>query len=127
MVTPGYSDEHDLYCDGIGADVSVDAAPPNFLKSHFDAFCACRIRQTFRATLDDLSELELRDIGITRGEIEYLVQGSLDRPTRSPRPIGGSFDWKSLGRSEIRRRRFKERDGLRKYPLIVCLLPDETS
>ena len=48
----------------------------NPLKRHFDAFCAWRIRQTLRATLDDLSDRELTDIGVTRGEIEYLIRSA---------------------------------------------------
>jgi uncharacterized protein YjiS (DUF1127 family) len=48
--------------------------PPNTLRRYFDAFCAWRIRQNLRATLDELSDLELRDIGVTRGEIDYLVR-----------------------------------------------------
>ena len=49
---------------------------PNLLRRYFDAFCAWRIRHSFRATLDDLSDRELGDIGVTRGEIDYLVRAA---------------------------------------------------
>ncbi|RZN12108.1 hypothetical protein CWO91_05240 [Bradyrhizobium genosp. SA-3] len=48
--------------------------PPNFLARYFDAFCAWRIRRSLRETLDELSDLELRDMGVTRAEIDYLVR-----------------------------------------------------
>ena len=54
----------------------------NFFRSYFDAFCAWHIRHTLRATLDELSDLELRDIGVARGEIDYLVQAD---PSIDPR------------------------------------------
>jgi uncharacterized protein YjiS (DUF1127 family) len=49
---------------------------PSVLRRYFDAFCAWRIRQSLRATLEDLSDRELRDIGVTRGEIDYLVRAA---------------------------------------------------
>ena len=49
----------------------------NLLRRYFDAFCAWRIRQSLRAMLDDLSDRELKDIGVARGEIEYLVRSAL--------------------------------------------------
>ena len=35
-----------------------------------------RERQRTRNALEDLSDKELRDIGITRGEIDHIVRGS---------------------------------------------------
>jgi uncharacterized protein YjiS (DUF1127 family) len=55
---------------------------PNFLGRYFNAFCAWRIRQSLRETLDELSDLELRDIGVTRGEIDYLVRADLSTDPR---------------------------------------------
>lgn len=67
----------------VSAQASV-RRPPNFLRDCFDAFCAWRIRQVLRTTLDNLSDLELEDIGVTRGEIEYLVRAE---PSTDPRAV----------------------------------------
>jgi uncharacterized protein YjiS (DUF1127 family) len=44
-----------------------------FLKSSWGALQEWRKRQRLRATLYDLSDRELMDIGITRGEIDYVA------------------------------------------------------
>jgi uncharacterized protein YjiS (DUF1127 family) len=41
--------------------------------TYWDAFQERRERQKLRATLSDLSDRELMDIGTTRGEIEYIA------------------------------------------------------
>jgi uncharacterized protein YjiS (DUF1127 family) len=56
----------------------------NLLTRYFDAFYAWRIRQSLRARLEDLSDRELRDIGVTRGEIDYLIRSA---PLVDPRDI----------------------------------------
>ncbi len=45
----------------------------SFLKRYWGAFQERRKRQRLRATLYDLSDRELMDIGTTRGEIDYVV------------------------------------------------------
>ena len=45
----------------------------SFLKGYWDAFQEQRKRQRLRATLCDLSDRELMDIGTTRGEIDYVA------------------------------------------------------
>jgi uncharacterized protein YjiS (DUF1127 family) len=44
-----------------------------FLKSSWGALLEWRKRQRLRATLYDLSDRELMDIGTTRGEIDYVA------------------------------------------------------
>jgi uncharacterized protein YjiS (DUF1127 family) len=41
------------------------------------AFHAWRLRRKLRAALDELSDRELKDIGITRDEIDYVAQAAL--------------------------------------------------
>jgi uncharacterized protein YjiS (DUF1127 family) len=57
------------------------AAPTRHLSRFFkrcgSAFNEWRERQRLRATLYGLKDRELKDIGITRGEIEYLVLNDL--------------------------------------------------
>jgi uncharacterized protein YjiS (DUF1127 family) len=43
------------------------------LETYWDAFQAWRKRQRLRATLCDLSDRELQDMGIARGEIDYVA------------------------------------------------------
>jgi uncharacterized protein YjiS (DUF1127 family) len=43
------------------------------LEKYWDAFLDWRKRQRLRATLCDLSDRELIDIGTTRGEIDYVA------------------------------------------------------
>jgi uncharacterized protein YjiS (DUF1127 family) len=43
------------------------------LEIYWDAFQQWRKRQRIRATLCDLSDRELMDIGTTRGEIDYVA------------------------------------------------------
>ena len=43
------------------------------LEAYWNAFQEWRKRQRLRATLCDLSDRELMDIGITRSEIDYLA------------------------------------------------------
>jgi len=45
----------------------------SFFKGYWHAFQERRKRQRLRATLCDLSDRELMDIGITRSEIDYLA------------------------------------------------------
>jgi uncharacterized protein YjiS (DUF1127 family) len=66
--------------------------PPNvygLLKGYWAAFQERRERARLRTVLCDLSDLELRDIGIERGEIDYVATNrSIDpRGVRSDRSI----------------------------------------
>ena len=45
----------------------------SFFKTYWGAFQERRKRQRLRATLCDLSDRELMDIGTTRGEIDYVA------------------------------------------------------
>lgn len=45
----------------------------SLLKRYWRAFQERRQRQSLRATLHDLSDRELMDIGVTRGEIDYIA------------------------------------------------------
>jgi uncharacterized protein YjiS (DUF1127 family) len=45
----------------------------SFLERCWGAFQERRSRQRLRATLNDLSDRELMDIGTTRGEIDYVA------------------------------------------------------
>ncbi|WP_027556258.1 DUF1127 domain-containing protein [Bradyrhizobium sp. Cp5.3] len=45
----------------------------SLIRKYWDAFQAHRERQRLRGTLSGLSDLELMDIGTTRGEIDYVA------------------------------------------------------
>jgi uncharacterized protein YjiS (DUF1127 family) len=45
----------------------------SFIWKYWDAFQDRRVRQKLCATLSDLSDAELMDIGTTRGEIDYVA------------------------------------------------------
>ncbi|MCA1469787.1 DUF1127 domain-containing protein [Bradyrhizobium sp. IC3195] len=45
----------------------------NFIWKYWDAFQERRERQKLRTTLSNLSDMELMDIGSTRGEIDYVA------------------------------------------------------
>ena len=45
----------------------------SFIWKYWDAFQGRRQRQKLRATLSNLSDTELMDIGTTRGEIDYVT------------------------------------------------------
>jgi uncharacterized protein YjiS (DUF1127 family) len=57
----------------------------SFFKGYWDAFQEQRKRQRLRATLCDLSDRELMDIGTTRGEIDYVASNE-DIDPRGIRP-----------------------------------------
>jgi uncharacterized protein YjiS (DUF1127 family) len=48
----------------------------------WNAFREWRKRKRLRATLDDLSDRELKDIGIGRGEIDYVARSALSTDPR---------------------------------------------
>jgi uncharacterized protein YjiS (DUF1127 family) len=61
----------------------------SFFKRYWGAFQERRKRERLRATLRDLSDRELMDIGTTRGEIDYVASNrSIDpRGVRSTPPM----------------------------------------
>src|SRR6266852_4227010 len=61
----------------------------SFFKRYWGAFQERRKRERLRADLSDLNDWELQDIGITRGEIDYVASNrSIDpRANRSAGPM----------------------------------------
>jgi uncharacterized protein YjiS (DUF1127 family) len=59
--------------DAAGPPAVSTRSIPGLLKRYWRAFQERRRRQSLRATLYDLSERELMDIGIAPGEIEHIV------------------------------------------------------
>jgi uncharacterized protein YjiS (DUF1127 family) len=61
----------------------------NVFKRYWDPLQARRKRHTLRANLSSLSDVQLMDIGITRGEVDYVVLNlSIDpRGVRSTPPM----------------------------------------
>jgi len=70
------------YIPAGSARTSLPTRASNLLRRYFDAYCARRIRRGLRAALDGMSDQELKDIGITRGEIDHVVRAD---PSRDPR------------------------------------------
>ena len=58
---------------GLGQTAASTRRVLSFLKTYWGAFQERRKRQRLRATLYDLSDRELMDIGTTRGEINYVA------------------------------------------------------
>ncbi|MGV7214103.1 DUF1127 domain-containing protein [Bradyrhizobium sp. UFLA05-112] len=58
--------------DGAGAAAATGRVL-SLLKRYWRAFQEQRQRESLRASLQDLSDRELMDIGLTRGEIDYLT------------------------------------------------------
>jgi uncharacterized protein YjiS (DUF1127 family) len=74
---------------GLGQRAASTRHGSNLFKRYWDAFQERRKRQRLRATLCDLSDRELMDIGTTRGEIDYVASNrSIDpRGIRSTPPM----------------------------------------
>ncbi len=58
---------------GWRTDRRVDVGVSSLFKRYWGALQERRQRQRLQAVLCDLSDRELMDIGMTRGEIEYVV------------------------------------------------------
>jgi uncharacterized protein YjiS (DUF1127 family) len=74
---------------GLGPTAASTRRVSSFFKRYWDAFQARRKerrkRQRERAELYRLNDWELMDIGMTRGEIEYVVSNrSFDREASGP-------------------------------------------
>src|SRR4051794_20321072 len=78
---------------GLGRTAAPRRRVSGFLKRYWDAFQERRKRQQLRATLSDLSGWELMDIGITRGEIDYVASNrDIDpRGARSAPTVAGQI------------------------------------
>jgi uncharacterized protein YjiS (DUF1127 family) len=61
----------------------------NVFKRYWDPLQERRKRHTLRANLSNLSDVELMDIGITRGEVDYVALNLLIDPrcVRSTAPM----------------------------------------
>jgi uncharacterized protein YjiS (DUF1127 family) len=53
-----------------------------FFKAYWVAYQERRKRESVRADLYDLNDRELRDIGLTRGEIDYVASNRSIDPRR---------------------------------------------
>jgi len=58
---------------GLGQTATLAGRVSRFFKTCRDAFAERCQRQLLRDCLSDLSDKELLDIGITRGEIDYIA------------------------------------------------------
>jgi uncharacterized protein YjiS (DUF1127 family) len=58
---------------GLGQTAASTPRVSSFFKRYWGAFQERRKRERLRATTFDLSDMELRDIGITRREIDYVA------------------------------------------------------
>lgn len=65
---------------GLGQTAVSTRRVTSFFKGYWDTIQERRNRQTLRATLYDLSDRELIDIGTTRGEIEYVASNMVIDP-----------------------------------------------
>jgi uncharacterized protein YjiS (DUF1127 family) len=74
---------------GLGQTTASTRRVYSFLRSYWEAFQERRKRQRLRADLSCLNDFELQDIGITRGEIDYVASNrSIDpRGIRSTPPM----------------------------------------
>ena len=57
----------------LGRTAALAYRVSSFFKRCWEAFQERRERRRLRATLSDLSDSELMDIGTTRGEIDYVA------------------------------------------------------
>jgi len=74
---------------GLGQTVASMRRVSGFFKKYWGALQERRKRERLRATLCDLSDRELMDIGTTRGEIDYVASNRSTDPRgiRSTPPL----------------------------------------
>ena len=65
---------------GLGQTAVSTRRVSRFFRRYWGAFQERRKRQRLQATLCDLSDRELMDIGTTRGEIDYVASNRLIDP-----------------------------------------------
>jgi uncharacterized protein YjiS (DUF1127 family) len=70
---------------GLGQAAALAYRVSSFFKRRWDALQERRERHRLRATLSNLSDRELMDIGTTRGEIDYVASNRSADP-RAIRP-----------------------------------------
>jgi uncharacterized protein YjiS (DUF1127 family) len=58
---------------GLGQTAASTRHGSNLFRRYWDAFQERRKRQRLRADLSCLNDFELQDIGISRGEIDYVA------------------------------------------------------
>jgi uncharacterized protein YjiS (DUF1127 family) len=58
---------------GLGRMTGSTRRVARFFKRYWDAFQERRKRERLRADLSELNDWELQDMGITRGEIDYIA------------------------------------------------------
>ena len=75
---------------GLGRTAVSARRVSSFFKRYWGAFQERRKRQKLRATLYDLSDRELMDIGTTRGEIDYVASNCFVDPRGIRTAIAGS-------------------------------------
>ena len=66
----------------LGQSIALTSHVIRLFKAYWDAFQETRKRERARADLDNLNDRELRDIGITRGEIDYVASNRSIDPRR---------------------------------------------
>jgi uncharacterized protein YjiS (DUF1127 family) len=74
---------------GLGQTTASTRRVYSFLRRYWEAFQDRRKRERLRADLSCLNDFELQDIGISRGEIDYVASNrSIDpRGIRSTPPV----------------------------------------
>ena len=74
---------------GLGQTTASTRRVYSFLRSYWEAFQERRKRERLRADLSCLNDFELQDIGISRGEIDYVASNrSIDpRGIRATPPM----------------------------------------
>lgn len=58
---------------GLGLAMASTSSLPSLLRRYWLAYQERRYRQSVRVALQDLSDRELTDIGLTRAEIDYIT------------------------------------------------------
>ena len=74
---------------GLGQTTASTRRVYSFLRNYWEAFQERRKRERLRADLSCLNDFELQDIGVSRGEIDYVASNrSIDpRGIRSTPPM----------------------------------------
>ncbi|MGC2780590.1 MAG: DUF1127 domain-containing protein [Bradyrhizobium sp.] len=79
--------------DAVGPPAAPARSVLGLLARYWRAFQESRQRQRLRVTLHDLSDRELMDIGLTRGEIDYIAAHRVVEKLRD----GAAHPWLSRG------------------------------
>ena len=90
--------------DAAGLTAASTRSVLSLLKRYWRAFQERRQRQRLRASLHDLSDRELMDIGLTRGEIDYIAAHRAVDRLREERRIHGCSCWQVTANSTQRSR-----------------------